>query len=64
MSNPLKLVWFCLLMPILSSAQSPFRIVSDFPISSDTNPSTFLQRDIRLFPKPDSGFLAAWVDER
>ncbi|MDI6765293.1 MAG: T9SS type A sorting domain-containing protein [Bacteroidota bacterium] len=38
--------------------------VQDFLISEENTPSTFVQSNVRIFPKYTSGFLAAWQDDR
>ncbi len=61
-------VKWCLLLFFISqisySQERLGRVTSDFRISSDSTPSTFVQKNIRLFPKTDSGFVAAWEDDR
>ncbi|MDI6804317.1 MAG: T9SS type A sorting domain-containing protein [Bacteroidota bacterium] len=45
------------------SAQAQL-VVSDFLISEENVPSTFVQKNVRVFPNSTKGFIAAWEDNR
>ncbi|MDI6779818.1 MAG: hypothetical protein QME25_06445, partial [Bacteroidota bacterium] len=49
----------------LSLAQSSIRsVITDFLISQDNSPSTFVQNNVKIFPNREIGFITAWEDYR